>query len=234
MPCLGLSVWDDMPIHKWTDGFCLDYPGDSSYMLFPGHAFVQNGFTVEMWLKDFGTQVSTDDNRNYLFRSPYVSIYVFNAGSFVFETVDTTGSSPLLQADFPSGLDAAAWLHLVARYHPATHIKDVFINGALTATFTIGAFDENFSGGDFILGAKDNLGNNPWRGKTDEFRIYNRWMDNSEITANYHSGTAIAPVNNTGLLYWFPFEKNTKNKGSLGNAYQGALYNFGDNPFQAI
>ncbi len=86
----------------------------------------------------------------------------------------------------------------------------VYVDGKLDTTIhTSIAMNQRFQ--------KINLSNSsePIDGKLDDFRIYNRAINESEIQALYHEGGY--PTLTTGLVAYYPFSGNTNDSSGSGN-----------------
>jgi len=70
------------------------------------------------------------------------------------------------------------------------------------------------------------IGKNPFasslnfKGTLDDIRLYNRALDNAEVSAIYHEGgydTATSRIPTNGLVAWYPFTGNTLDSSGNGN-----------------
>jgi hypothetical protein len=129
-----------------------------------------------------------------------------------------------------TGFSTGVWQHLAISRSGSS--VTVYRNGVSVATMTISGTTTNTSA--FRIGgrAPDADGNNFWSGGIDEFRVYNRALGPTEITALYNAGATKSIVaTNTGLVGYWSLDDATgttatdsSGKGSTGTLTNGPVW----------
>ncbi len=117
------------------------------------------------------------------------------------------------------------WVNVLVTYKknsPTSSTTSLFINGEHKQT------DDHFMSMDYIPGYNFYIGRNhtpgvEFYGKLDDFRIYNRVLNESEIVALYNDSTTYNPPLEDGLVAYWPFDSNTDD--STSNNNDGINYN---------
>ena len=229
---LGISVLDSNTTQKWRDTTCLQFDGVNDYVKAPVSIFQQNDYTVEVWIKDFGSQPAASNSQNIIWFTSYARLYIQTNNTFVFFITTTTGTNTTLAVTYPVGLNTAIWNHIVIRYTAATKLKEMFINGVLKGSQSISPNIPQALTGNFLLGIGGNFTSNAWLGKISEFRLFTRALSNAEITYDYNATVARLPQSQANLIYWYTFESKSQNLGSLASDYTPQLFNFSGSFYQ--
>ena len=230
---LGLTVFSDaMPAPTPVApalGYCIEFDGLGMYGLTSGIDFTHGDYTIEFWLKDFGSQINPVNNANFILHNFFVRISILNNNSFNWTAMNypVFNDFSVPYSSVP-GINPSAWTHCAFRFTAAGFKRDIFINGNLIATnhsmnalgsgpyyiFTIGGY---FNGGATSFAF--------YKGKMDEFRLYTRALSNGEINYSYGGGMGTLPQSTTGLALWYAFEKNASNLGYTGSQYSLQMMN---------
>lgn len=106
--------------------------------------------------------------------------------------------------------DLNVWKNVVVTYQKtgeSTSTTSLYIDGELKQT------DSHFLAMDYVPGIDLFIGKNHngafFKGYLDDFRIYNRILNNDEILALYNDSTTYFPPIEDGLAAYWPFDGNT-------------------------
>ena len=229
---LGLSVLESRSGQTWRDTTCLQFDGVNDYVKAPVNIFQLNDYTVEVWIKDFGSQPAASNSQNIIWFTSYASLYIQTNNTFVFFITSTMGANTLLTVNYPVGLNFSVWNHIVIRYTASTKLKEMFINGVLKGSQSISPSIPQALAGNLLLGIGGNFSSNAWLGKISEFRFFTRALSNTEIAYDYNGGNSHLPQSTASLCCWYAFESKSQNLGFLGSDYTPQLFNFSGTFYQ--
>ena len=201
------SIFNSLLLNEQTDvdGRAVYFNGSGSNIELPAHPafslFDDKSFTVEMWIKASATDVSSQ------FDPTLFSIFGSDSATQAI-TLGIAGSSRsgelgkvILRSRYgyntqreivsPTIINNDYWHHVVATIN-TTSMK-IYIDGTLsisgTPSFT-GVFDFDIQVGKKRIGYAG--GSTYYKGRMDEFAIYDRELTSTEILANYNAGAAVA------------------------------------------
>jgi hypothetical protein len=187
------------------DGRCIYLNGTSRYDLSPLPAFSlfdDKSFSIEMWVKASATDVSsqyqpqlftvnhaTAANR-YITLEFVGSAFGGSTGKISWEVVNGSGTSNSVLTT--QTYNDNNWHHIVATLN-TTSMK-LYVDGTLKASKNVsyGTFDFDTS----PLGKKF-IGNS-YRGRIDEFAVYDYELTPQQILSNYNSGSSVAFADQSG------------------------------------
>ncbi|MFN3694008.1 MAG: LamG domain-containing protein, partial [Ignavibacterium sp.] len=107
------------------------------------------------------------------------------------------------------------WKHVVVTYQKtsaSTSTTSIFVDGELKQTDNHTLAMDYAPGIEFKIGK--NVNGNFFKGYLDDFRIYNRILNSSEILALYQDSTTLYP---DSLIAYFPFNGNANDSSFLHN-----------------
>ena len=201
------SIFNSLLLNEQTDvdGRAVYFNGSGSNIELPAHPafslFDDKSFTVEMWIKASATDVSSQ------FDPTLFSIFGSDSATQAI-TLGIAGSSRsgelgkvILRSRYgyntqreivsPTIINNDYWHHVVATIN-TTSMK-IYIDGTLsisgTPSFT-GVFDFDIQVAKKRIGYAG--GSTYYKGRMDEFAIYDRELTSTEILANYNAGAAVA------------------------------------------
>ena len=168
-----------------------------------GKSFASS-FAVEFWIKPLGDSAlfrfdtNSGNNFGYLITPGGTSVYRHWFGrNGYFDT-----------ADFRSGGKD----YVVINFYSTQGLADVHFNYSSVGALSIfGVADSNYAlgaiTGAYVAGYAGNAAYSAFGNSAmDEFRVYNRILSGSEMSANYNAGIGENPQNTIGLSCWYKFE----------------------------
>ena len=120
--------------------------------------------------------------------------------------------------------DLDVWKNVVVTYKKlgtSTSTTSIYVDGELKQTDNHSLAMDYAPGPDFFIGKNHN--GNFFNGYLDDFRIFNRILDGTEILALYQDSTTYNPPLEDGLVAYWTFEGNTDD--STNNNNDGINYN---------
>ena len=120
--------------------------------------------------------------------------------------------------------DLNVWKNVVVTYKKlsvSTSTTSIYIDGELKQTDNHTLAMDYAPGPDFFIGKNHN--GNFFKGYLDDFRIFNRILNDTEILALYQDSTTYNPPLEDGLVAYWPFDSNTDD--STSNNNDGINYN---------
>ena len=120
--------------------------------------------------------------------------------------------------------DLDVWKNVVVTYKKlgtSTSTTSIYVDGELKQTDNHSLAMDYAPGPDFFIGKNHN--GNFFNGYLDDFRIFNRILDGTEILALYQDSTTYNPPLEDGLVAYWTFEGNTDD--STSNNNDGINYN---------
>ncbi len=134
--------------------------------------------TVSFWMRGSGTPTARErlfgNGGNWEARQETTGIVVFDLGAS-----SSVGNQPFSTTDAVDFQDR--WYHVVASYNDVDDSYEVYIDGTLLASGTspVDLVDQAAA----ILSFGTRTGNTEyWQGALRDFRVYNRWLSDTEIT----------------------------------------------------
>ncbi|MDQ3073383.1 MAG: LamG domain-containing protein, partial [Bacteroidota bacterium] len=202
-----LGVLNYVPYKKPSFGTCVDFDGLSEYIVSHFSAFMNNDFTIEVWVKDFGANSVSGDS--FIFTMYNTRFSVANNDSLRWTIRSVNGSFTRLNAMYvSSNINPATWTHMVARHTVSTGLVELIINNALVTSASL--LSPHANANDYFAIGRANVygtsGSGYYKGKLDDLRIYHRKMTDDEIAYSYNDGLGNLPLNMTALYMWLTFE----------------------------
>lgn len=197
---VGTKIGFSSASDGWTAGVSghgLQFDQSSKSLAFSDHEnytpFREATFSI--WCK-FDSLASSSGNQ-YVYRkrnsgSPYTSyilsqVYEEGQDLVVFTWVQNTNNT-WNRAKFSGHIEVGRWYHLVGRVHSS--YLEVIVNGVVgdvvDATFATGGLFNSDS--NLVLGVKNDVSEDPFRGTMDDFKIFNRTLSDEEIQVLYQGG----------------------------------------------
>ena len=213
-------------------GAALDFDGVNDYVLVPNNSLLNaSKVTIETWVKwnSTGTGYQFLCGKNY----EQFEIYTSNAGGIGIRFMP----APNVYLDAPSTvLSTNVWTHIAYVYDPSIALAKLYVNGNEQVLINNGTnpltTPIGISTSPFNIGRRlDNT--YLFKGKLDEFRIWNRVLTQCEIQ-NSMNCELLLPQ--SGLIAYYKFNQGIAagtNSGvstladSSGNNISGTLTNFG-------
>lgn len=227
----GLNVLYNDPVNRQpTNNNAVQFDGLSNYVTFNDFLFQNNDYTVEIWIKDFGTQISSFNGYNYIWYCYYdrIGIYQGNSIDFVTRAGSFFNDYYIYYSDV-AGFSVNSWTQLVLRFTLSGLVKDIFINGTLQATTTLNSVG-NGNAGLISVGAAKAPGGSPLaytKCKVGQLKIYTRAISNAEVQYSYNTGSGNLPFSTAQLAHWITWDNSSAhNFGYLGSQYSGQFFNF--------
>ena len=203
------SAFVDLLLNEQTDvdGRCVYLNGSSSYVQLPAHTafsvFNDRSFTVEAWVKI----ETADTNRSTpleIFRlnapsSPhnYISLTVggttANRGKLIQDSTWNGGA----QMISPTRIDNGVWTHVAVTIN--TSYFFLYVNGVavsaiipanLPASFNFDESSKKLIGAGYTGISQATIGQY-FKGRIDEFAVYDRALTDAELLANFNAGAAV-------------------------------------------
>jgi hypothetical protein len=180
-----------------VDGRCVYFSGSSAISLpsYPAFSlFDDKSFTIETWIKASATDVAAyadpqlfsiigPSNINTVITLALGGSFYGNAGKVLLRTANGVGTSSNIVS--ATRVDDDQWHHIVATIN-TTSIK-IYIDGALSASGTP-SFGNAFN---FDVQENKKTIGSGFRGRLDEFAIYDRELTASDIATNYTAGAVV-------------------------------------------
>jgi hypothetical protein len=230
----NLSVFQNNPVKYMPSlDYCIEFDGLGTCISTFANYYMQNDFTIEVWIKDFGNQINPQGGHNYIFFNYFVRLSIYQNGAFDWVTMvyPFFNDMYLYYVNIPA-LDTSAWTHIVCRFTKAGFKKEIFVNGVLRATSAISALPTG-PNGDLDIGATSGTQHLAcYKGKMDELRLYTRAISDEEIAYSYNNGLANFPQDMAELANWYSFNRRGRNSGYMGSQSNGRLLNFIGNPYK--
>ena len=202
------ATFENLLLNEQTsvDGRAIYFNGSSSRIILPSYPafslFDDKSFTIEMWIKASATDVSS------IFQPILFNIKGSAANQFI--TLELGGSARsdiagkvALNSQNGSGtyteiisasrIDDDAWHHIVVTIN-TTSIK-IYIDGTLSISGTPSfgsAFSFDIQTNKKAIGHAIGSNGTWYKGRMDEFAIYDRELTSGEIAANYTAGASVA------------------------------------------
>ena len=190
-----------------VDGRCVYFSGTSNIGLpsYPAFSlFNDKSFTIETWMKASAADIAVA-SAPYLFaisgansNNQFISVTLGGGayagareGKVILETANGIGTGVNINSTIR--VDDDQWHHVVATIN-TTSIK-IYIDGALAASGA-GSFANAFTFDEQTN--KKFIGGGAFRGRLDEFAIYERELTSGEIAANYSAGANVTFVDTRG------------------------------------
>jgi hypothetical protein len=190
-----------------VDGRCVYFSGSSSIGLpsYPAFSlFNDKSFTIETWMKASAADIAAA-SAPYLFamsganaNNQFISVTLGGGayagareGKVILETANGIGTGVSINSTIR--VDDDQWHHVVATIN-TTSIK-IYIDGALAASGA-GSFANAFTFDEQTN--KKFIGGGGFRGRIDEFAIYDRELTSGEIAANYTAGASVTFTDTVG------------------------------------
>lgn len=119
-------------------------------------------------------------------------------------------------------ITANNWYHVVFTISSSGNVARVYINGNSVGTSTLGTTITTYNSNPMYVGSYNSSGSEPFTGKVDDARFYNRVLAAAEIKQQYESYDSqlnlnSSPTNtvsggniNQGLVGYWPFSGNAK------------------------
>ena len=208
------STFTDLLQNEQTDvnGRAVYFNGSSSNIILPAHPafslFDDRSFTIETWIKASQTDVSSI-YQPILFHavggasSRSISLELAGSarsgtpGKVVWSALNGTGNvTTLISA---TRVDDNNWHHIVA-VHNTTSMK-IYIDGQLSISGTpLGSsnFDIDIQTNKKVIGQAFGANGTNYKGRMDEFAVYDRELTASEILFNYNAGAAVVFADQSG------------------------------------
>jgi hypothetical protein len=203
------STFTNLLLNEQTsvDGRCVYFSG-TAYITLPSYPafslFNDKSFTIETWMKASAADIA-GANAPYLFamsganaNNQFISVTLGGAsysgarqGTVILETANGIGTGVNINSTIR--VDDDQWHHVVVTIN-TTSIK-IYIDGALAASGG-GSFANAFSFDEQTN--KKFIGGGGFRGRLDEFAIYDRELTASDIAANYVAGARVNFVDTVG------------------------------------
>lgn len=179
---------------KVDDAF--DFERDDSDYCSVGSSFFPSGeFSVSFWVNqetenNYQKVICVDKSESGSY--PAFGIERSNGDKWRFTIASTSNS--LYYIDSNSTISASTWYHLVCTYNSATGLMQMYVDGTLQTD------TDNLSGtrgtatGDFLIGAGYYNGSRGsyFDGIIDEVTVWDRIINQTEVTTLYNSGSGIA------------------------------------------
>jgi len=158
-------------------------------------------YSVATWVQltndsNWATAVSQDGINTSGFYLQYTSPSAgSDGGKFAFSLVNADSTSGnTVRATSSFGPITNVWYHLVGMHDASANTIKLYVNGALTATTSVGAA-WNATGSTVIGRAKWQGGPvDFWSGKIDDVRVYNRVLSDQDVRDLYNAASAITPI----------------------------------------
>jgi hypothetical protein len=157
-------------------------------------------WTVEAWFKDENASFNHDfsyilmkGNTNANGEVPYVLGIQWN---WIFAGTRTGWTTYTFQASL-AGVNPAAWHHVAASFVGSTRVLTLYLDGVQVGQGVLPARTTTGNTGLLEIG-RNGSGNNPWRGKIDDVRVWNVVRTAAQIAASYQSEFSSAPANLVG------------------------------------
>ncbi len=147
-------------------------------------------------------------------------------GSDIFIDAPTCfGFNSFASDDYGTSISANKWVYVVAVFYNGAYTGNaqIYLNGTLqTLSQCIGtAQNQVASTVTYISGSGGDM--YTFQGKLANFQLYNKKLSSSQVSTLYDEGIGGAPLQNAGLIGWWPLEGNTNDYS--GNAYNGNALN---------
>lgn len=110
------------------------------------------------------------------------------------------------------GIPPHEWHFVVGRFVLATNERAIYVDGELKNSRNDGAVDISTNELDVVIGKSRQFGQQYFKGKIDEVRIFNRALSENEIMSLY-----------SDLVAWYPFNGNANDV--TGNGHDGVVHN---------
>jgi hypothetical protein len=213
--------------------WCIEFDGLGSCISTFANYYMQNDFTIEVWIKDFGNQINSANGHNYIFFNYFVRLSIYQNANFDWVTmVYPFFNDMYIGYNGLPNFSTSNWTHITCRFTKSGFKKEIFVNGMLIGTSHISDIPTGPLG-DLEIGASSGtqyLGS--YKGKMDELRLYTRAISDAEIAYSYNNGLANFPQDTNELDIWFSFNRRGKNSGYMDSQANGRLLNFIGNPYK--
>ena len=203
------SSFSNLLLNEQTDvdGRAVYFNGSSSYVELPSYPafslFDDKSFTTEMWIKASATDASSiyqpvlfsivgsNSANQFIFLELAGSSRSGTPGKVVLATAN--GSGTYREIVSASRVDDGVWHHVVATIN-TTSIK-IYIDGILSISGTpayASAFNFDIQANKKRIGHFSGTNSTYYKGRMDEFAIYDRELTSTEILDNYNAGASVA------------------------------------------
>ncbi|WP_445457714.1 PKD domain-containing protein [Flavobacterium sp. HNIBRBA15423] len=209
----------------YTNGNAIQLDGINDHITAPlptvFNTIGTNDFTVEMWVNRasstntsrlFFAQLNSDN-----FVSSLVSLsgvlYIFIEDNSNVYSVNTQNVIPLNQ-----------WTHITFRWNATSKIITVLINGVELQNTVSGGSSTMGNDNRMTIGCRTD-GNQVFKGKIDEVRIWNQERSNAAIVASMYTCVSEADAN---LVAYYHLDEDSGDSSvydATGNGYDGTLVN---------
>ena len=171
-------------------------------------------FTIACWLRPSNIG---DPNELALSLNAVGNDYVraLHTGGVV-RAVFKSGGTAVGALDSVTTFSTGAWVHVAARYNG--HTRHLFTNGVSQAS---AAATGTFTWNTLRVGLR-NVSSNPYLGRVDELRVYNRWLTQSEIQDVYNDEHVYVPDEDdpAKVVYY-------RLKQDVGSTYSSTVFSTG-------
>lgn len=203
----------------------LDFDGNNDYISATGPDLANKSFSIEFWAKRsainlYGMVFFMGSNSAG--KGLNIPIMDNNKVRFSFYGADFDSNTTITDTN---------WHHFAMTYNSSNGAYAIYIDGVLDKS---GSFSTTFTGSTaMLIGSQLNNGSRYFKGKLDEFRIWNKVLTSSEI--NDSKGCQLSG-DETGLLAYYHFNQGSAGTSNStiksltdasGNGYTGTLVNFG-------
>ena len=199
-------VSSDLQFNSAYSSFSLDFDGvddyincgDSDTFTF-GNGTTDSPFSVSAW---FNADTLTANERFTIGKYDSGPEWLFQAREnfIVFALYDSSNSSYYLSTMYSATIDTGVWRNVIFTYDGSSNATGckMYINGSLVTTTTtkVGYTAMGNKSSDLKIGARSGK---EFDGKIDEVSIFNKVLNQAEITSIYNNGypkdlTALSPI----------------------------------------